>query len=351
MKPCKPQRISALDGWRGLAIVLVMIDHTQATLFAGYLRPWTQSGQHGVTIFFVLSGFLITTKLMEGPIDLKRFYIRRFFRLMPTAWAYLLFLWLLELLTGQQCVPVREVASCVLFYRNYMGLCHGIYAGHYWSLSLEEQFYLIWPFLLLLAGIRKARWFAAIGALACAVYRLVRWDHYQHQWVSFQTEVRADAILVGCLLAMLLANPRFRAAAVPWSRRLALPAALVLLYCIATFHWLPPLTECIAIALLIAASVLHPASIFARPLLLKPLIWLGTVSYSIYVWQQFFFAGRNSIPFEICYMCLMPIFALGSYYLVERPLTRFGHRITSPAAHPVAPAAEPARPLKIALSS
>jgi len=70
-------RVSVLDGWRGVAILCVLVSHTL------YAPP----GQHGVTIFFVLSGFLITSKLLEGPIDLKKFFIRRFFRLMPLAWA------------------------------------------------------------------------------------------------------------------------------------------------------------------------------------------------------------------------------------------------------------------------
>ena len=323
------KRISTLDGWRGLAIALVLFDHTQGGLSNGYLHSWTQTGQHGVTIFFVLSGFLITSKLMEGPIDLKRFFVRRFLRLMPVAWAYLIFVWVLELLTGQHWIPAREIVSCVFFYRNYMGLCRGIYAGHYWSLSLEEQFYLVWPCLLLLVGIRKARWFAVIGALACSTYRLMNWSRYSHQWVSFHTEVRADAILVGCVLAILLADPRFRPIATRWSRLAALPACAVLLYCMARFPWLPPLSECLAIATLIAASVLHPQSIFARSLSFKALAWLGTVSYSVYVWQEFFFAWRNSVPAELAGMCMMPLFALGSYYWIERPLTRLGHRITA----------------------
>jgi peptidoglycan/LPS O-acetylase OafA/YrhL len=82
-------RIPALDGWRGIAIAPVLIDHIEHAVLHRYALPWTQTGQHGVTIFFVLSGFLITTKLLEGPIDLRRFYMRRAFRLMPVAWTFL----------------------------------------------------------------------------------------------------------------------------------------------------------------------------------------------------------------------------------------------------------------------
>jgi len=89
------KRIPTLDGWRGIAVLLVLADHVRFALHAE-ASPGVATGQHGVTIFFVLSGFLITSKLMEeknatGSIDLRSFYVRRFFRLMPAAWAFLLF--------------------------------------------------------------------------------------------------------------------------------------------------------------------------------------------------------------------------------------------------------------------
>jgi peptidoglycan/LPS O-acetylase OafA/YrhL len=320
-------RIPTLDGWRGIAILLVMIDHTQSALLGGYLQPWMQTGQHGVTIFFVLSGFLITSKLIEVPINFRDFYIRRFFRLMPAAWAYLAAVGMFGLVYGQHWLSFRELASCVFFYRNFIGQESTNFAGHFWSLSMEEQFYLLWPCLLLVAGIRKSKWFALAGALGCASYRFFNWSHYSKQWLSFETQVRADALLVGCLLALLLTEPRIRSLAVRWSKLWALPATASLLLAIYRFQWLPPLFECVAIAGLIATSTLHPRWIFARPLAFTPLAWLGTVSYSIYVWQQFFFADRGRIS-TIPMICVMPLFALGSYYWIERPATRLGHRLT-----------------------
>ena len=322
-------RIPTLDGWRGIAILLVLFDHGQAALIRGYLYPWVQTGQHGVTIFFVLSGFLITTKLLEGPIDLKRFYVRRFFRLLPAAWAYLAAVLLVGWWCGQNWLSLPEVASCLLFYRNFIGSWTStIFAGHFWSLSMEEQFYIVWPTVLVLAGIRKARGLAVAGVLACALFRQLNWSHYDHMGISFQTQVRADSLLIGCLLALWLSTPAHRLAAIKWTRYSALPALAVLLFCIAKFPWLPPLAECIAISVLIAASTLHPDSIFSRALSLRPLAWLGTVSYSVYVWQQFFFVARTHTA-TIAMMCVMPIFALSSYYFIERPATRFGHRLTS----------------------
>jgi peptidoglycan/LPS O-acetylase OafA/YrhL len=323
-------RIPTLDGWRGIAILLVLFDHVQAALISGYAHPWMQTGQHGVTVFFVLSGFLITSKLLESPIDLKRFYIRRFFRLMPAAWAYLAAVWLLSLLGGKTWLSLQEIASCIFFFRNFMSSGQlTIFAGHFWSLSMEEQFYIVWPSLLLLAGFRRTRNLAIAGTIAIALFRFFNWGHYDCIWLSFQTQVRADALLIGCLLAMAFSNPALRTAAVRWTKFSVFPALAVMCYCISAFHWLPPLIESLAIAALIAASTLHPHSILARPLSLRPLAWLGTVSYSIYVWQQFFFATRSP-SVTIFMMCIMPIFAIASYYLIERPCTRLGHRLTSP---------------------
>jgi peptidoglycan/LPS O-acetylase OafA/YrhL len=321
------KRIPTLDGWRGIAIAMVIFDHAQATLIRGYLRPWTQTGNHGVTVFFVLSGFLITTNLLESPINLRRFYLRRFFRLMPVAWLYVFAVWGFGLMGNQHWFSFSEIASCLFFYRNFFGPGSTLFVAHFWSLSLEEQFYIVWPSLLLLAGIRNAKWLAVGGALACATYRLMNWGHYDHIWLSFETQVRADALLVGCLTALLLKNQTFRSTATRWSKVWAFPALAVFLFCIYCFHWLPPLTECVAIAGVISASVLHSQSIFARLLSFPALAWLGTVSYSVYVWQQFFFVYRGE-TLSIVMMCLMPLFALCSYYLIERPYTRFGHRLT-----------------------
>jgi peptidoglycan/LPS O-acetylase OafA/YrhL len=270
-------RIPALDGWRGIAILLVLFDHIQVALLGHYAHPWTQTGQHGVTIFFVLSGFLITSKLLEGPINLKRFYLRRFFRLLPAAWAYLFVLLLLNRLTGVSFTSLPEVSACLFFYRNMVHVAGPGLAGHFWSLSLEEQFYLVWPLLLLLAGIRRCRWIAAIAACACAAYRWHFWPHYDCLGPNFMTQVRADAVLVGCLMALMLSSQRVRLASMRWAKWTAIPAVIMLLFCVARFHWLPPLHECASIAVLISTCVLFQGSIWTRLLSWRPLTWLGRV--------------------------------------------------------------------------
>lgn len=317
-------RIPTLDGWRGIAIALVLFDHIQYSQLLHYAEPWTQTGQHGVTIFFVLSGFLITSKLIEGPISLKRFYLRRFFRLMPAAWVYLAAILLIDRVSGSHLTSLAGVWSCLFFYRNFTGMIGGGITGHFWSLSLEEQFYLVWPCILLLAGIRRSRWIAVAGAVGCAAYRWLYWAYYDRNLLDNQSQVRADALLVGCLMGLLFADPRILSTITRGSKFCALPAFAVLLFCIAHCHWLAPLYESIAVACLIAATALHPSSVFALPLSFTPLAWLGTISYSLYIWQEIFMLHHH--PFVICIG--LPIFALGSYYFIERPATRFGHLLT-----------------------
>jgi peptidoglycan/LPS O-acetylase OafA/YrhL len=321
-------RIPALDGWRGVAILLVLFDHFQASLLDHFAFPWLQTGLHGVTIFFVLSGFLITSKLVEGDLNLRQFYIRRFFRLMPAAWAYLATLLFLKRMSGG-FTTWPEIRACLLFYRNMVDMSGYQMAGHFWSLSLEEQFYLIWPFLLLLAGIRRSRYIAAAGAISCAVYRWYFWPRYDRLGLNFVTQVRADAVLVGCLMALLLSNPRVRLASMRWAKWTAIPALMMLLFCIARFHSLVPLRECASIAVLISTCVLFQGSIWTRLLSWRPLTWLGDVSYSIYLWQGLFVHLGDGAE-KLLNICIgLPIFALASYFWIEKPCIRLGHRLSS----------------------
>lgn len=141
------RRIPALDGWRAIAILLVIAEDLQVGTLG---RLPFHTGLHGVTLFFVPSGYLITRRSLSekertGTINLPAFYWRRFRRLMPAAWTYLLVLLVLLLVAGR-AIPVVGFLSALLFFRNYSDP-RGL-TGHFWSLSIEKQFYLIWPFLL-----------------------------------------------------------------------------------------------------------------------------------------------------------------------------------------------------------
>ena len=249
---------------------------------------------------------------------------------MPAAWTFLIVLAMVGYLTKVPWTSWAEIKSCLFFYRNFGQYPGGNTAGHFWSLSIEEQFYLVWPWILLLFSIRSCRWVAALGAIGFAIFRWRMWAHYFG--FPFETQVRADALLVGCLLALLLSEPAIRPSAAKWSRLLFPPAVGGLLLGIAFYPILQPLWESACIAILLASTMLHPGSVVSRVLSFRPLAWLGTVSYSLYVWQQPFMAfDQTGRMLAVSVGIFLPGFAVASYYLIERPCTRFGRRITEPA--------------------
>lgn len=307
---------------------MVIFGHLQSATH--FTRSWADlAGLHGVLIFFVLSGFLITTNLTKGNFDLKRFYIRRFFRLMPVVWIYLAFFVTVGQITKVHLVSWVEIKPCLLFYRNYVGPNPGgAMTGHFWTLSLEEQFYLVWPWLLLLLGARGCRWFAALGALAVAILQWRMGHYYEIGLRSQRTEFRADSLLLGCLLALLLSDSAFRKRAIQLTKWLAFPAGAGLVLSVLRFP--ATIFESVCIAVLIAAAMLHPSHLPSRIFSCKPLAWLGTVSYSVYVWQEPFMWFKGSgLGFSFLLIFFMPLFAMGSYYLIERPCTQFGRNLTS----------------------
>jgi peptidoglycan/LPS O-acetylase OafA/YrhL len=299
------ERIPTLDGWRGVAILMVVFDHWQAGFFYGrrfHNWPWLITGWHGVAIFFVLSGYLITTRLFDED-SLQHFYIRRIFRLWPIAWLYLAILGLCRLIHWDEIIP------CVLFYRNFVFLSGSEKAltAHFWSLSVEEQFYLVWPAVLAF-GRRGALWFALIGIAA---------------FVCFGPTWPYVALLVGCATAFAVRNVRVR----DWIRAQhawLLPVCLVgFAGCIARYQYGKPLIESIFIAIMLACTSLTP-SWASRALEQKSLRDLGVYSYSVYIWQEILLLTHTGL----LGIMLLPVAAIASYYLIERPCIRIGARLT-----------------------
>jgi peptidoglycan/LPS O-acetylase OafA/YrhL len=316
-------RIATLDGWRGVAILLVLISHGANALRVHII----DTGAHGVAIFFVLSGFLITSRMVReqdiyGSFRLKSFYGRRFFRLMPCAWIYLLFVSLLGAASKAPNDLSTGIPASLFFYRNFIPspAASVAFTGHFWSLSIEEQFYLVWPALFLLMGSRRA---LQVAVAITALIALLRW----HDWntasiLKFETQYHADSLLVGCMTAILL--PHLRPILKGWTVALLLPA---LLWCFPRYSTLTPLHESLAIAgLLVATSSNNTA--LSRALEWKPLAFLGTISYSLYIWQQpfeYLTYKTTAIRFAACAILLL--IALASHYLVERPIIRLGAKL------------------------
>jgi peptidoglycan/LPS O-acetylase OafA/YrhL len=367
--------LPTLDGWRAVAILGVMVCHACDALFHAdgtypnaFLHALTRHGALGVDIFFGISGFLICSRLLadnqrHGGISLKRFYIRRFFRILPP---YLTYLGGLAVLAGFGLIAISPGVwwSCLLFYRNYLpstgdGL---FYTGHFWSLAVEEHFYLLWPGLLVVLGIPRAR--RAVVALAGAIALWRVWEYRHHglaHWIPqagfyTRTDIRLDGLLWGCWMALILNDPIWRERLTRWLSPvvwLALLAAFV-----GCVRYQPPLAmlwQALLIPILLAGTVLRPVTPAGRLLEWLPLRWIGRISYSLYLWNSLFFPGMaNPRPlplgvFQQLPWSILPVFACASlsYYLIERPLVRLGHTLSASVSskdvgHPV-PVSRPAQ--------
>jgi len=325
----KNKHIPTLDGWRAVAILTVIVCHFAVTV--GGSSWWAGFG-HGVGVFFVLSGFLITSRLLaEKPIHLGRFYQRRFFRLMPIAWTYLFLLVILSLLLARPFG--RALAGCLFFYRNYQPADYRFMSaltGHFWSLSIEEQFYLAWPITLLALGRRRALWAVVAGFVGDAVFIAVKGHAYDHGLLGQRTEVNIHFLLAGCILALLFEHAAVRRFFTRYARPLlAIAIASMVLHFFVRFP-APSPSESISIAVALGATCTRPSMVFSRFLDWKPMATLGTLSYSIYVWQApFIFVGPlgwKSIPARAGLILLVSIL---SYHGIEKPCIEFGRKLRS----------------------
>lgn len=259
-----------LDGIRGVAILLVLAQHIN-------LPSSTLAGMVGVNLFFVLSGYLITTLLITeqaetGRISLRRFYERRVRRLLPALVAMLI-------VTGGVMAILGRLhdywgqAAVTFFYVSDIAKAIGYdlgYVGHTWSLAMEEQFYLLWPALViflprrfLLPGVILG----IVGAVALQLL-LVPADVLAH----FRPDVRADAILWGCLLALRpIAVPRWIAAA----------AGLAVVGLAFTFLW----PYAIGLSAFLSAVFIAGAPGLRPVLSNRVLVRIGQISYGLYLWQ------------------------------------------------------------------
>jgi peptidoglycan/LPS O-acetylase OafA/YrhL len=349
--------LPTLDGWRALAILGVMLHHITVSYFyphgpypsEGGLYISRLLGDKGVDIFFAISGFLICSRLLQehhkhGEISLRGFYIRRFFRILPPYIFYLAALaWIAS--AGFIVIDQYEWVGCLLFIRNYFIDPKAVgtmwYTGHCWSLSVEEHFYLFWPLVLVLCGLRRARPVVVLLALVIALWRGL--DEYFHlidvSHITRRTDTCLDGLLWGCWAALLLDMPRFK----EWAtRRLTMPVWLAL-----SAAWLfvicyePPfnaLLEAFLTPWLLVGTVLHPSTVAGSFLEWRPMRWLGRLSYSLYLWQQLFLLGsiHAARPFDLGLLQelpfnLMAVFAMAmtSYYLVERPMIALGQRLAA----------------------
>jgi peptidoglycan/LPS O-acetylase OafA/YrhL len=333
----RKRHLPTLDGWRGLAVIGVILFHGR--FFTNYsLTRLSIHGVSGVAVFFALSGFLICHLLLEerdraGSINLARFYLRRFFRIIP---AYSIALLGIVLVAALGAIPLNgyELPSCLLFYRNYLPLgmdeASGYYTAHYWSLSVEAHFYLIWPPIVALVPrhLGRVTFMLAAGVL---IWRLLE--------PGMMGDTRMDGLFWGCLAAIYF-EPLRR-----WAEGVRFPQLWLPVGVIVVASMRLPLSpvwhicfESILLPALIMSTVLQPQSWLSRALEWKPVAWIGTISYSLYLWQQIFlpplvpargpFHSLQEPPWNVLAIFLL---ATLSGYLIEMPMIRWGYRVIQPS--------------------
>ena len=345
----------ALDGIRALAILAVVLGHATGFPASGYL---------GVDIFFVLSGFLITTLLLDerlrtGAVSLRAFYRRRAYRLLPALF-FLLAVFVVVSALGVLAnrSPFDEAIFGVLAGLGYFSnFAIATEAGarampseltHLWSLAAEEQFYIVWPAVLfvVLQGRLRLALGVLVGGLLLTTAEQLRLFFEGASWarIGFGVDTRSTSILVGCLLAVLLASgarPRVEAAA-RWVGPPAIVALGILLLWDpgrAVFAG-PLLLAAIGSAMLILLA-LDTGSLLARALSTPPLVFLGRISYSLYLWHlpvfvAFGISGSRVELMDLPALGVALACAIGSYYLVEMPFLRRKREIGKADAHETA---------------
>ncbi|HEV7396161.1 MAG TPA: acyltransferase [Pyrinomonadaceae bacterium] len=333
-----------LDGIRGISILLVLGLHFTPKLIPG--------GFLGVEVFFVLSGFLITSLLLQewagrGSISLKDFYLRRALRLGPALLFYLLALtaYAFFIMKGENAFEVYKGVLLTLSYvSNWVIALKPDFPisilAITWSLAVEEQFYLLWPLTLFLLLIKGARlhWIIVLlltGIFVVIIHRLfLFYSGASFHRLYYATDTRADGLLWGCLLACLVSWNRLTTGRTKeWVlKSLALISMALLSYMVFTLKSSNPnlfkgefSLATFAIAIILTVIVLWPASLAVLLLRFPPLVWIGRVSYGLYLWHWpvrglVFRANTNpSIARIAAAVALSFAITTFSYYVVERP--------------------------------
>ncbi len=340
-------RIPSLDGLRTISIGFVLLLHMSGGknfLLYTTVEP-INPGALGVPVFFVISGYLITRLLLKelsttGTISLKKFYIRRSLRILPAYWFYIGVVLLLSL-NGFATIRTSDFLHALTFTTNYSYDC-AWYLGHTWSLSVEEQFYLLWPVTLFLVGRKRGMIVAAATILIVPLIRfsLWTWVPSYHSMILHTFETTADHLAAGCLLAGIqgwldrqntylrfLRSPLF--ILVPMG---ILAGSMSFQHPRLQFLFGVAL-ENLSICIFIDRVVRFADDDLGRLLNSRLFVAIGVLSYSLYLWQQLF-CRRDQLGLWTTWFPLNLALSLTCaalcFYLVEKPILRLRDRFKAP---------------------
>ena len=338
------KRIPSLDGFRAVSILLVLFCHSRLSSgFPSQLVVVAKQGEVGVTIFFVISGFLITHLLMteeskNGNINIGAFYIRRVLRIIPVYVLYLLFILLWRNFESMG-VNRGNIIHALTFTVNFDSQKNW-FLGHFWSVSVEEQFYLFWPAFVILFRKNLKVILCLLIAYSCLA-RVIAFKFAALELVTLSPFFEyAGAVFIGALGGIIFfEQPQIL-------KHSIFRSSLAQLTALAIFVMFVYFTENGKLALIslpfgnviISLSVLFLIFAYVTPshqfmfkiLNHKAVVHIGVLSYSIYIWQQFFFVGAitgwwRAFPYNLT---VIYIVSLGSYYFWERPFLKLKKRFT-----------------------
>jgi peptidoglycan/LPS O-acetylase OafA/YrhL len=325
------RRIPSLDGLRAISIALVFLGHASLTVnFPSFLLPFSEYSLFGVRVFFVISGFLITLLLVKerektGKIALSQFYIRRAYRIFPAAFLVVAILSIAYWHTTSRLV----IFGAFFYFMDFVHSTDGRVLGHMWSLAVEEQFYLLWPALFLF-GYKYRSQILFFAVIAAPLFRFYAASHGHEFAVIKAFPCVQDALATGCLLAIHRERIEKFARWIDWT---ILPIAIATLT-LATLHYPKYVEELLITTLInfgIALCVDHCVRHRYWLLNCRPVVWVGVMSYSLYLCQQPFFdpvsqTWMTQFPINLA---LAVIAAVACHYLVEVPFLNLrDHRKT-----------------------
>lgn len=346
------QKLPSLNGLRAISVLLVINSHLYLHYYyfdAKFGLKWLlceffKNGSLGVNIFFVISGFLITEILRNeertfGEISIRLFFFKRVLRIFPAYFFMLLMYWMLQ--NANVIAIPKNAWLTALTFTKYFNWNLDWYTGHAWSLSIEEQFYLVWP-IIFLYGKKRRHLVPLAICIAVPLVRIFAFIRPTELFNDFTLFTRIDAIAIGCLLSFGKAEVMHMVKGyltwlflfsigllffMPYIETIVNREGLRFLLVPFGTTWGTLANLCICIILLYSLS--GKDHIWHRLLNCKPLDFIGILSYSLYLWQQFFLknttAWYHKFPLNIL---LIVMAALFSYYIIEKPFLLLKKRIT-----------------------
>lgn len=358
-RPAALPHLVGLDGLRAVAVIAVVLYHADVV--------WLPGGFLGVDVFFVLSGFLITSLLLvefdrTGRLDYKKFYVRRARRLLPALFAVLLVSALLVAFLAYDVAASfrHDLPGALLYYSNWLNIFSNTsyfeFIGrppmlkHLWSLAVEEQFYIFWPTIALLAyrwrGARAVLYVALVGAVVSTIAMFVGSIRYDMpvpndpSRLYFGTDTHAMGVLVGAALAVVWRPGRTAPIMAPQARAVITGAGVLALGLLvvffmqlgefSTFLYRGGFLVVALVSAVVVAAASHRGVPFGRVLGMRPMRYIGERSYGIYLWHwPLFIVTRpgadmplTGVPALVLRLALLLAVAEVSYRYLELPMRR-----------------------------